>query len=616
MSQPGFSLMLGVAVSFLGALALTPLVRFAARRWGMVARPKADRWHRQPTALMGGVAIFVSVMTAELLVAPMDRQVVALLGASSFLFLVGLLDDLVTLKPYQKLAAQVLAALALIGGGLTLSWTGYPALNAAITLLWLVGITNAVNLLDNMDGLAAGITVIGCTMLGAHAYAAGQLDLCAMLGVFGAGVLGFLVYNSNPASIFMGDCGSLFLGSFLGAGALMCSTSGRSRTFLPVLAVPVLTLFIPIFDTLFVMVLRKLVGRRVSQGGRDHTSHRLVALGLTERRAVLLLYVLAALSGLLAILVRDLPLDVSLAAIVGFTIALTMLGFQLARVKVYDPEELRRAHEKPVTAFLVNLSYKRRVFEIGLDVGLISLSYYTAHALAHGPVSSSGGWERFLPVVVLLVGVKLTVFLAMGVYRGLWRYVSLPNLVTYGMAVFVASVCGCLALLAAGRPDALSRVVIALDGLLLLFLLSATRLSFRLLRRLIPPPAPGPGRRVLIFGAGDAGELLARELMNNPAIGRQPVGFVDDDPLKAGRRIHGLLVAHGNGSLARIVREQAVDEVLISSNRVPPARVEEIARACSQVPVPLCRLSIQFEPIEAAAPPPRLDVQVLAPARG
>lgn len=160
MSQPGFSLMLGVAVSFLGALALTPLVRFAARRWGMVARPKADRWHRQPTALMGGVAIFVSVMTAELLVAPMDRQVVALLGASSFLFLVGLLDDLVTLKPYQKLAAQVLAALALIGGGLTLSWIGHPAPNAATTLLWLVGITNAVNLLDNMDGLAAGTTVI------------------------------------------------------------------------------------------------------------------------------------------------------------------------------------------------------------------------------------------------------------------------------------------------------------------------------------------------------------------------------------------------------------------------------------------------------------------------
>src|SRR5262249_54130404 len=151
--------------------------------------------------------------------------------------------------------------------------------------------------------------------------------------------------NANPASIFMGDCGSMFIGFFLAAAALLNPdpVGGRTRSFLPVLAVPVLILFIPIFDTLFVMALRKLSGRSVAQGGRDHTSHRLGALGLSERRAVWMLYGFAAASGLLGLLVRDLPLDISLAAILGFMLALAFLGVHLARVKVYDEAEVQAA---------------------------------------------------------------------------------------------------------------------------------------------------------------------------------------------------------------------------------------------------------------------------------
>ena len=153
-----------------------------------------------------------------------------------------------------------------------------------------------------------------------------------------AALLGFLFYNSNPASIFMGDCGSMFVGFFLASSALINVSGGRSRSFLPVLAVPILVLFIPIFDTTFVTVLRKLSGRAASQGGRDHTSHRLVALGMSERHAVLMLYGFAALSGVLAILVQRARLDISLAAIAGFTIVLTLVGVYLAGVKVYDRE--------------------------------------------------------------------------------------------------------------------------------------------------------------------------------------------------------------------------------------------------------------------------------------
>src|SRR5207253_11198803 len=183
------------------------------------------------------------------------------------------------------------------------------------------------------DGLAAGIAAIASGFLTVSFLAGSQPTEALMLSVFAASLLGFLVYNSSPASIFMGDCGSMFIGFFLASAALVNVTGGRSRTFLPVLAVPILVLFIPIFDTTFVTILRKLSGRAASQGGRDHTSHRLVALGMSERRAVLMLYGLATLSGLLAITVRELKADVGIAVVAIFTLGLTLLGVYLAGVK-------------------------------------------------------------------------------------------------------------------------------------------------------------------------------------------------------------------------------------------------------------------------------------------
>ena len=335
--------LLPVVLSFAGTLVLTPVVRALARRRGVVARPKSDRWHKKPTALLGGAAIFTVVATVNLALVPLTPQARVVLCAGAFLFLIGLIDDFFNLKPYQKLSGQIMGAAAVVWCGLTLPWTGSPPVNMAITLFWLIGITNAVNLLDNMDGLAAGIAAIASAFLALNFLRNAQAAEALMLAVFGAGLLGFLVYNSTPASIFMGDCGSMFIGFFLAGSALLNPTGGRSRSLLPVLAVPVLILFIPIFDTLLVTILRKLAGRSVARGGRDHTSHRLVALGLSERCAVWMLYVLAAVSGFLGLLVRDLALDYSLAAVLGFVLLLTFVGVYLGGVKVYDEAEVRTA---------------------------------------------------------------------------------------------------------------------------------------------------------------------------------------------------------------------------------------------------------------------------------
>ncbi len=377
---------------------------------------------------------------------------------------------------------------------------------------------------------------------------------------------------------------------------------GRSRSLLPVLAVPVLILFIPIFDTLLVIMLRKLAGRAASQGGRDHTSHRLVALGLSERKAVWMLYGFATVSGLLALWVRDKELDVSLALIIAFTLSLTFLGIHLGGVKVYTAEEVRAAAEKPLVSFLIDVSYKRRVFEVLLDVVLIALSYYTAYVLVFGPIE--GHLERawFFQTIPVLVSVKIAVFLASGVYRGLWRYVSLDSLVTFTKAVALSSLASILAIVFCFRFEGYSRAVFALDGLILLFLLSGSRMAFRVFRQLLPTSAPAGGRRVLIYGAGDAGELLLREIRNNPARSCTPIGFIDDDRRKTGRVIHGLRVLGASHAFRMILSAYRIEEVLISTHHLTDERVAELAVDCRNAGITLRRMRLQMECLVDPAP--------------
>jgi UDP-GlcNAc:undecaprenyl-phosphate GlcNAc-1-phosphate transferase len=594
--------LLPVFVSLALALVLTPAVRWLARRRGLVAQPKADRWHKKPTAMFGGVAIFLTVAVSYFLFLPALPHrpygwVVML--ASTFLFLVGLVDDLLHIKPYQKLIGQVMGTTLVIYYGLSLPWTYSPPLNIAITFVWLIGITNALNLLDNMDGLAAGIAAIAAAFLALGFLTTGHAPEALMLGIFAAALLGFLVYNSNPASIFMGDCGSMFIGFFLATTALMSVAGARARSYLIVVAVPVLILLIPIFDTTFVTLLRKLSGRAASQGGRDHTSHRLVALGLSERHAVWMLYGFAAVAGLLALSVNKVRLDVSFAAIIGFTIVLTLIGAYLAGVKVYDEEEVQAARTKPLVSFLVDLSYKRRIFEVLLDVALIVLAYYSAYTLLYGPISQSNFvWQLFWRTVPILVFAKMFSFLLTGVYRGLWRYISIDNVLVYAKAVILSSLASIVALLLAFRFAGLSRRVFVLDAMIMFLALAGSRAAFRLFRLLLPLGPAQAGRRVLIYGAGDAGELLLREVLNNRELQLTPVGFVDDDPLKKGKVIHGYRVFGGNGALRRICAEQQIAEVLISSARLGDERLEEIRRDCTAANVALRRMRIQIESLE------------------
>lgn len=584
---------------FLCAVLFTAAVRSFAWRFGYVAKPKSDRWHKRPTAMLGGVAIFAAVALIYLLVVPFSAESLVVMGASSFLFLVGFLDDQLNIKPYQKLIGQLIGASIIVGFGMRLPLTGMELVDIWITVFWLVGITNAINLLDNMDGLAAGIAAIAAVSLTYGLAANGQMAEAALVAVFVGALAGFLVFNFNPASIFMGDAGSMFVGFFLASSVLLSETGGRSRGILSILAVPVLILFVPIFDTTFVTLLRKLWGRKASQGGRDHTSHRLVALGLSERSAVLMLWGFAVAAGVLAYFVSQLSTSQSLALIAVFTIVLTIIGVYLSKVKVYDERQEELASQNnAVFAFLVDVSYKRRVFEVFLDAILITLSYYAAYVFLFGSFETSGNWDLFIKSIPLLVVLKLFAFLAAGVYRGLWRYTSISDLFTFTKGVFAGSVLSILGVLLLYRFEGYSRAVFVLDAMILLFAIVGSRLAFRLIRELLPVPHASEGRRALIYGAGDGGEMVLREFRNNAELQYIPVGFIDDDARKHGKVISSLKVFDANGSLPDICEELNVDEIVISFREFEPETMTSIREFCRDNNIALKRAHIRIDPVE------------------
>ncbi|MFY9607517.1 MAG: hypothetical protein WAU45_02740 [Blastocatellia bacterium] len=571
------------------AILLTALARAVSPLIGLVAAPRRDRWHSKPTPLLGGVAIYLAFVVGFYFFGSRTTGAYAILAGGTLLVVTGLVDDILHIKPYTKLVFQLIAASILVYFGLHLPFVEYRLVNDVLTIFWLVGITNALNLLDNMDGLAGGVTSIACLFLAITFVLNGQIPEAVLPAMLGAAALGFLVFNFNPASIFMGDSGSMFLG-FLLSGTALLSDTGRLRNLTSVLLTPVLILMIPIFDTCIVTVTRKLSGRRISQGGRDHTSHRLVALGVSERRAVLLLYLFAAVSGALALLVRSMNTTVMMALVPGFALLVVFLGLYLGKVRVYEEGE------EPQGARIINaiaeFSYKRRVFEVLLDVVLMTLAYYGAFLLrwdGNLPEEQSAIFLRTLPLVIII---QMAFFLFGGVYRGLWRYVGITDFLTIARAVIAGGAVSMLVVFAEYWFRGPSRAVALLNILLLLVFVSVSRLSFRLFaalivgrRRLDPDATP-----VLIYGAGDGGELLIREILSNPEHRYAPVGFIDDDEGKAGKLIHGYRIFRSQ-QLPHLVRAYGVSEVLISTFKVPDAKLEYLRR----LGVGLKKMSIRIE---------------------
>ena len=588
------------AAALAASLVLTPICRSVAQRLGFVAKPKEDRWHKRPTALFGGLAIAVTTLSLGVVMVP-DAHVWQLIGCGLAISAFGFVDDLLSLKASTKLVIQISVASALVFFGLRLHWTDSLAGDSMLTLFWIVGITNAFNLLDNMDGLCAGITLIAGAFLLAGMYnGAGVVPSAVYLAILLGATAGFFTYNLHPATIFMGDTGSLFLGLNLAALTLIARQVGTGTSgVVSVMAGPVLLLLIPIFDTTLVTIMRLVAGRHPSQGGRDHSSHRLVALGLPEPTAVAVLWALALFSGGLALSLEMQNQGWTGVLALTFFVAMVIFAVYLARIRVYEEPDFANAPPSGFTPLLANFMYKRRVAEVLLDLCLIPIAYYSAYHLRFGDANALVlNYQSFLQSLPIVVACQVIALFIVGGYRGMWRFFGMMDAVVFAKGVALGTVSAIMVILFMYHFDSYSRAVFVIYAALLMLLLSGSRASFRLLgefanrRRAV-------GQRCIIYGTSGASIATIRE-----AFDQQPlkiIGFADDDPMQANARVGGYSVIGGFGRLLALVDTGEVDCVVVNTRVADVERLQKLESSCRAHDVDLVKIQLNLKPFHVAS---------------
>jgi len=592
-----FSIVLGG--SFALSVILTPLVRRFAIKTGQVAAPRDSRWHKRDTAVLGGVSIFCAMMTVWVAAAMYSgwivygRPYLPMIVCAAAVFALGLADDIFSIAPQHKLAGQIVITSILMFFGFRLGWTDSATINLFLSILWVVGITNAFNLLDNMDGLSGGVAFIAGAFLFLFLYLnpvpyAFSGPVLLMSAAYLGAILGFLLYNFNPASIFMGDAGSLFIGFMLASLTMIGSPAqAMERSYvhlLSVIAIPILLLFIPILDTGFVSLMRKLFRRRISQGGRDHSSHRLVAIGFSERKAVLVLYAFSLVSGLIALSITRFGIGVSLVIIVLYLLFILFFWIYLAKVKVYPEASVVSGDGTGVfTPILIEITNRRRLFEVLLDLVLISVAYYTAYLLRFEG-TLGGNFDFFLKSLPILIACQVLAFFVFDVYRGVWERTSLTDLIGYIKAITVGTIMPMLILLFAYRFYSFSRAVFVIYWGLMLILVSLSRLSFRLLEEGVRRANP-EGKPVLIYGAGLGGQMALREIETNRKLGLTVVGFMDDNPNIKRKKIRGYPVFGGEEDLEEIINKYLVKNIVVSFKENSGEKKRGLTALCKKMGV-------------------------------
>jgi UDP-GlcNAc:undecaprenyl-phosphate GlcNAc-1-phosphate transferase len=562
------------------SFATTPLYAGLARRARLIVAPRADRWHARPTPLLGGAAIVLAALIVLSAASAPTQALYALVIAGGAAFALGLLDDFRGLAPTTKLAGQVLIASGLAFAGIQVEIVPFAPVAFFITVIWVVALMNALNLLDNMDGLAAGIAVISGVALGITALPERPEIAIAAAAVAGA-ALGFLPHNSSPARQFMGDAGSMFLGCMLAAVALLHTASAATNLGLAVIG-PLAVLALPIFDTALVTTLRRLAGRPIVQGGRDHVSHRLAALGLSDRSAVLILYGLAAalaLVGIVADAIVSLVAPLFILVAIGFVI----FGVFLAEIDVYGRSRAPAAADDISPVWRALRIYGRFGAEIAMDVALLITAYYLAYIVRFEGAPESVWLYLFVPSLPIVIGIQLATLVVMGVYRTLWRYFSVSDVAAMVRAVVAGTAGAALAVLVAYRFEGYSRAVFLLDALIAAALLIGSRSLLVWLRHWASGRPRVGERRVLIVGANDAGVLALRLLSRAPDTAHRAVGFIDDDPGKRYRKVGGVPIVGTTPEIDSVVRRLRVDLVVIAAN--DGAQRDSLRAACERIGV-------------------------------
>lgn len=551
------------------------------RRFGWVAVPRSDRWHKGTMpAFFGGVPIWVGFILLAVAFLPASARLQwTVVALASGMFFLGFVDDIFHLRPVAKLLTQLLAASAAVYSGLVYPVRANHVVNVVVSILWIVGITNAFNLLDNMDGLSGGIAFISAMYLACFFLAGGGV-INAVLAIVLAGVVGgFLFFNFYPAKIFMGDGGSLFIGFLLACVSLLGVTHISG---VPALVfAPVTILAVPVFDTFFVSVTRRLRGQPISVGGTDHSSHRLVKLGLHERSAVLLLYGLAIASGSIALILRHVLYPHAIGLLAFWFLFLLLFGIHLFRTDM-------PIRARTILRVLGNLDHAA----VLLDAVVLGLAYYFSFFLSLGALGLRQHAAFFFLSWPLVIAGKLAVLYFWKVYRHSWWRAS--AFAIYKVAGGIASAAIILVLVFFKlelSPEAL--VILPLYDCIMSFtLLFAIRMSSPLFRGMIQTLESRDhwGRRVLILGTSEC-TGAAIQFLN--AQGIQCAGLIDTNGgSDLGRWVWGKKVVGRMSDLSELAHLHRVSEVVLPENALIPCSECELHDRCIRDNLRLTKLGL------------------------
>ncbi|MFN8625534.1 MAG: hypothetical protein U0587_06065 [Candidatus Binatia bacterium] len=626
MSKYGF---LGLSAMGL-ALVCTPAVRWLAFRLGAVDEPGGRRLHRGRIPRLGGLAVLLAYLGALALGMLVDLYFLEmfwvygwgwrwLLTGMLIVCAIGVADDIWSLGALPKVGFQVLAGGLVLWGGhgihaITDPFTGTAIelgwLDTPLTLLWVVGITNAFNLIDGLDGLATGVALIASTTLFVVCLAGGNVQVAMLAAALSGALLGFLCYNFNPASVFLGDSGSLLLGYLLSVLSIKGAQKGTTAV---VVLVPLLALGLPIMDTVLAIVRRLLRvlnvvhtdrehnehrfvvigGASVFRADCDHIHHRLLAMGFTKRRAVLLLYGACVALSVLAFLAVSLKGFQN--AILVATVAVGTFG-AIRKLGYHEMEVLQRGTLLP---FLDLPVFNRRIGRLCADATFVASAYFGALLAVHGGSLDLQIRNTFLQSVAVVVAVKLGIFAYTGTYERAFRYSNVEDLVALVKSFFLAEgAAAAVIVLLYGMPEQ-PVLALLLDYYLTATLAMGARAAFKVLELFANPEAAHERatRPVLIYGAGEGGAAALAKFKRHPELGCRPVGFVDDQASLWGRRVNGVPVIGGVEQLDSILDRNGVREVILSSAKILAPRLATAAAACRSHGVPLRRIRVSLEAV-------------------
>jgi UDP-GlcNAc:undecaprenyl-phosphate GlcNAc-1-phosphate transferase len=635
-----YHLLLGFLIPIAISLLITPAVIWFARLIGAIDQPNERKIHKVPTPRLGGVAIYASFFLAVGLLNLVDREFHDLISLGThkgvmftialvMILALGIFDDLRSRTPSQKFVVQLLASTLVYLAGFRISAVTHPLggglLNLGIfeypaTVLWIVGITNAFNLIDGLDGLAAGIAAIACFTIFGVSLMTNDVSTAMMVVILAGAVIGFLRYNFSPAKIFLGDSGSLFLGFALSVLSMKSSTKGS--TALAIL-VPILALGLPIMDTLLAMI-RRLLGSLLPQQARStsllrkldsmfspdnaHIHHRLVARGLSHKNAVFTLYLVAIAFSLGAFAITT--GNNFGASLVLTTVAVaTFIGVRQLRYR--EISVLRNGMLLPMYDWPI---MNGRFFRGFLDIGFIILAFGAAHVLAdHGDMSMLFRKE-FLRDTTIICGIQLTVFYFSGLHKGAYRYTGIGDVLKMLRSVALAAAFSGLVFAFLPNGEGIFGLPIAIvDFYVLLSLVLGSRLSFNVLNYFFRREIENGQKCVVIYGAGPSGAMALQRILSDDRFHLTPVGFLDESTALEGTHLNGYPIFGGHWKIPKVLRQYKVEEIIISTQKLSPQVLLRLKKATRDYGIKLRKLQadivdfpLEPETVTPSQAPPRI----------